>query len=68
MSVRERRNRKDGRAKTPEQLRRSYPRHVRTYAEAVEGLHESDFPLNPAGYLRGFRVIFRDWPIYEEGW
>ena len=37
MSVRERRNRKDRRGKTPEQIQRDYRRHELAYAEAVEG-------------------------------
>jgi hypothetical protein len=57
MSVRERRNRKDRRAQTPEQVQRDYQRHAQTYGELAGGLHESDLPLNPAGYLAGIRVI-----------
>ena len=35
--MRERRNRKDRRGKTPEQIRRDYRRHELAYAEAVKG-------------------------------
>jgi hypothetical protein len=56
VSIRERRNRKDRRAKTPEQLRRDQPRHEATYGEATARLCEADFPLNAGGYLRAVRL------------
>jgi hypothetical protein len=36
MSYRERRNRKDARGKTPEQIRRGFMRHETAYGEAIE--------------------------------
>ena len=61
MSYRERRNRKDSRGKTPEQIRRGLAAHEaryeRTIADMAEGLRESDLPLSTAGYLAGLRVI-----------
>lgn len=66
MSYRERRNRKDACGKTPEQIQRGYRRHELTYAQAIEGLHESDLPLNPAGYFRGIGLMFDHFDVSRE--
>lgn len=66
MSIRERRNRKDSRGKTPEQIQRDYKRHKQTYGETIEGLTEADFPLNPAGYLRGIRTYLQHFEVPRE--
>lgn len=52
MSVRERRNRKDRRGKTPEQIQRDYQRHERAYNAATQS----------PGYLMAVRTHhFSSW-------
>ena len=65
MSVRERRNRKDAKGKTPEQIQRGLARHERAYADAIAGQTEADFPLSSAAYMRGIRATFAS-PVERE--
>ena len=58
MSVRERRNRKDAKGKTPEQIRRGQAAHERAYARAIEGQSAAIAPA--VGYLRRAHLMFTD--------